>query len=90
MKKQKILQVQDRSIALISQYDDDYICLTDMAKHKSEERTGVVIQNWLRNRNTVEFLGLWEELNNPSFNVIGFDDIKSQVGLNSFRSLCMK
>jgi hypothetical protein len=55
-----------------------------MAKHKSEDRTDVIIQNWLRNRNTVEFLGLWEQLNNPDFNPIGFDGIKKQVGLNSF------
>lgn len=82
--KQKILDVQSKPIALISQGEEDYICLTDMAKQKSEDRTDVIIQNWLRNRNTVEFLGLWEELNNPDFNPIGFDGIKTQVGLNSF------
>jgi hypothetical protein len=84
MKKQKMIEVQNKPISLMNHHDEDYICLTDMAKHKSEDRTGVIIQNWLRNRNTVEFLGLWEQLNNPSFNVIGFDDIKSQVGLNTF------
>jgi hypothetical protein len=84
MKKQKMIEVQNKPISLITHEEEDYICLTDMAKHKSEDRTDVIIQNWLRNRNTVEFLGLWEELNNPVFNPIGFDGIKNQVGLNSF------
>jgi hypothetical protein len=48
------------------------------------ERTDYIIQNWLRNRNTVEFLGIWEQLNNPDFNPIEFDGIRKQAGLNSF------
>lgn len=62
----------------------DYISLTDIARYKDANRTDYLIMNWLRNRNTLEFLGLWEQLNNPSFNPIEFDVIKGQAGLNSF------
>ena len=63
---------------------DDYISLTDIARYKDSERTDYIIQNWLRNRNTIEFLGIWEQLNNPDFNPIEFDGIRRQAGLNSF------
>ncbi|MBI5451033.1 MAG: KilA-N domain-containing protein [Gammaproteobacteria bacterium] len=59
-------------------------CLTDIARYRDAERTDYLIQNWLRNRNTIEFLGIWEQLNNPGFNPIEFDGIKKQSGLNSF------
>jgi hypothetical protein len=64
--------------------DADFICLTDIARYKDADRTDDLIRNWLRNRNTVEFLGLWEQLNNPGFNPVEFDGIKMQAGLNSF------
>ena len=69
---------------MLSQKDEDYICLTDIARFKDSERTDYIIQNWLRNRNTIEFLGVWERLNNPGFNPIEFDGIRKQAGLNSF------
>ncbi len=62
--------------------EEDYISLTDMLKAKDGE---FFFSNWLRNRNTVEFLGIWEKLNNPDFNCVEFDIIKSQAGLNSYR-----
>ncbi|HSQ98257.1 MAG TPA: KilA-N domain-containing protein [Rickettsiales bacterium] len=62
--------------------NDDYLCLTDMIKAKDG---GFFVADWLRNRNTVEFLGIWEELNNPNFNYGEFATIKSQVGLNSYK-----
>lgn len=62
----------------------DFISLTDIARYKDKERTNYIIQNWMRNRNTIEFLGLWEKLNNPNFKSIEFDAFKSQAGLNSF------
>ena len=62
--------------------EEDYISLTDMLKAKDGE---FFFSNWLRNRNTVEFLGIWEKLNNPDFNYVEFDIIKSQAGLNSYR-----
>jgi len=69
---------------LYSQLEEDYISLTDIARYKNQERTDDLIRNWLRNRNTLEFLGIWEQLNNPDFNPVEFDGIKMQAGLNSF------
>lgn len=63
--------------------DDDYISLTDIARYKSDEPK-MVIQNWMRNRNTIEFLGVWESLHNPDFKGIEFDAFRKQAGLNSF------
>ena len=64
--------------------EEDYISLTDIAKYHNPELPGYVIQNWMRNRSTVEFLGLWEELNNPEFNCLEFEAIKQAAGSNSF------
>ena len=74
--------VQNTQITVIKQNEDDYICLTDMLKAKDGE---FFFSNWLRNRNTIEFLGIWEQLMNPNFNCAEFDIIKSQAGLNRFR-----
>ena len=63
---------------------DDYISLTDIAKVKDSDNPRYIIQNWMRNRNTIEFLGVWESLYNPNFNRVEFDTVKSQAGLNSF------
>lgn len=62
----------------------DYISLTDIARYHNPELPGYVIQNWMRNRTTIEFLGLWEELNNPQFNCLEFEAIKQLAGSNSF------
>jgi len=78
------LTVLDHEIATSVIDGVEYINITDIAKFKSPDRTGVIIGNWLRNRNTIEFLGIWEQLNNPDFKVIEFDDFKKQAGLNSF------
>ena len=63
---------------------NDYISLTDIAKKREGEYPGYVIQNWLRNKSTVAFVGLWEFIHNPNFNCIEFEAIKSEAGLNSF------
>jgi hypothetical protein len=63
---------------------DDYISLTDIAKVKDSDNPRYIIQNWMRNRNTIEFLGVWESLYNPNFNRVEFDAFRSQAGLNSF------
>ena len=63
---------------------DDFISLTDIAKLKDSDNPRYIIQNWLRNRNTIEFLGVWESLYNPYFNRVEFDAFRSQAGLNSF------
>ena len=76
------ISVKDTEVSVIRVQDEDYISLTDMLKAKDGE---FFFSNWLRNRNTVEFLGIWEKLNNPNFNCAEFDIIKSQAGLNSYR-----
>ncbi len=78
------ITVLTREVTILPVKQEDYICLTDIARYKDAERTDYLIQNWLRNRNTIEFLGIWEHLNNPAFNPIEFDGIKKQSGLNSF------
>ena len=78
------INVLNKDVTITSYKDADYICLTDIARFKDAERTDYIIMNWLRNRNTIEFLGIWEQLNNPGFNPIEFDGIKKQAGLNSF------
>ena len=62
----------------------DYISLTDIAKFKNANHSDDVVRSWLRNRNTIEFLGVWEKLNNPGFNPVEFDGIRIEAGLNSF------
>jgi hypothetical protein len=82
--KKTIIEVKGAGVAILSQGADDFISLTDIAKFKDPKRTDYLISNWLRNRNTIEFLGIWEGLNNPDFNPIEFDGIRKQAGLNSF------
>ena len=62
----------------------DFICLTDIAKYKNPEDPRFIVYSWLRNKNTIVFLGLWEELHNPDFNRVEFDTVKNEAGLNSF------
>lgn len=78
----KSLMVQGVEIHLVTKGDEDYISLTDMVS--SFEGGSTLIESWLRNKNTVEFLGVWELLNNPSFNSPGFEGIKNKAGLNRF------
>ena len=80
----KKIEVLAREVRLTGVNDQDYICLTDIARYKDSERTDYLISNWLRNRNTIEFLGIWEQINNPGFKPIEFDGIKKEAGLNSF------
>ena len=78
------IEVQGRAIAVRAGDAADFISLTDIAKFKNPDHADDVIRNWLRNRNTVEFLGVWERLNNTGFNPVEFDGIRIQAGLNSF------
>jgi hypothetical protein len=82
--KKSIIEVRGAAITIVSQQNQDFISLTDIARFKSADRFDDLIRNWLRNRNTVEFLGVWERLNNPGFNPVEFDGIRIQAGLNSF------
>ena len=81
MHKQSQIEVENKLISIIKQDDHDYISLTDMVRGKEGSDH---IRNWMRNRNTVEFLGLWETLNNPGFKPVEFDTFRKQAGLHSF------
>ncbi|MFA6409442.1 MAG: KilA-N domain-containing protein [Gammaproteobacteria bacterium] len=80
----KKIITQGLQIAVIKNRNEDYISLTDMAKFKDREATGIVIANWLSTKYTIQFIGAWEQLNNPSFNVIEFNNIKNEAGTNGF------
>ena len=82
--KRSTIEVQGTGVTILSQASDDYISLTDIAKHKDPDRSDHVIQNWMRNRNTIEFLGVWERLNNVGFKPLEFEGFKNRAGLNSF------
>ncbi|MGM0565669.1 MAG: KilA-N domain-containing protein [Bacteroidota bacterium] len=82
MSKAKSLIVQGKDINVLKQKEGHYISLTDMIKAKDGD---FFIADWLRNRNTLEFLGIWESVNNPSFNYGEFAIIRSQAGLNSYK-----
>ena len=79
MEKMKVL---DTDITVVNVNNEDYICLTDMIKAKDGD---FFVTDWLRNRNTLEYLGIWERVNNPTFNYGEFAIIKSQSGLNRFK-----
>jgi hypothetical protein len=81
MAKTNIITVQDVPIAIVVENNDDYICLTDMAKGQEGEDH---IRNWMRNRNTIEFLGTWEMLHNPTFKGVEFDTFLHEAGANRF------
>ena len=83
MKKQKI-DIKGTKVVIFSKEKEDYISLTDIAKYKNSERSDYILQNWMRNRSTIEFIGLWEQLHNPDFNSIEFDGFKNEAGSNSF------
>ncbi len=83
MKGSKIL-VQNTEVSIKQHHKVDFISLTDIARYKDKERSDYILQNWMRNRETIEFLGLWEKINNDGFNSIEFDGIKMQAGVNSF------
>ena len=82
MNKSSELDIRGISVRVVNINGEDYICLTDMLKAKDGE---VFITDWLRNRNTLEFIGIWEQVYNPSFNYGEFATIRNQAGLNSFK-----
>jgi len=82
MSKTSKIQVEDKLISIVKKDEQDYICLTDMLKAKDGS---FFITDWLRNRNTLEFLSVWEKINNPNFNYGEFATIRNKSGLNSFK-----
>jgi len=83
VKNQKI-NIKGTEVLIYTNNSDDYISLTDIARFRDADRSDYILQNWMRNRSTIEFIGLWEMFNNPNFNSIEFDGIKNMSGSNSF------
>ncbi|PIX68498.1 DNA-binding protein [Candidatus Roizmanbacteria bacterium CG_4_10_14_3_um_filter_39_13] len=80
----KKIITQGLQIAVIKNNEEEYISLTDMAKFKERETTGIVIANWLSTKYTIQFMGAWEQIYNPHFNVMEFNNIKNEAGSNGF------
>ena len=83
--KKDTIEAKGLSIQVYTEdFKNDYISLTDIARYKNSDDPRFVIQNWMRNRNTLEFIGLWETLNNRNFNRVQFDTFRNEAGLNRF------
>lgn len=83
MKNKKQINIKGTIVTFFSEKDDDFICLTDMAKFKTYD-SGIVISNWLTTKYTVQFMGAWEQMHNPEFNLMEYHKIKNDVGTNGF------
>lgn len=84
MAKKQTIHINGSDIVVLKQNTDDYISLTDMAKYKNAEATGIVISHWLSARYALDYLGIFERLNNPNFNITEFGNIRSEAGSNGF------
>ena len=78
------INVKEKEITIITIAEKDYVSITDIAKYKNAANADDVIKNWMRNRNTIELLGLWETIHNPNFKPVEFDGFRKEAGLNSF------
>ena len=78
------IDVQGKEITIISRERQDYSSLTDIAKYRNRDAPADIVKNWMRNRSTIEFLGLWEQLNNADFKLVEFDQFKNEAGANHF------
>lgn len=83
-KKNREIEVLATPVKVTRQAEADFLSLTDIARHRDAERTDDLIRNWIRNRNTIEFLGIWEQINNPDFKPVEFDGFRKEAGLNTF------
>ena len=84
MAKNQKIDVRGTEITVLKIEQEDFISLTDIARHKDPEHTDSIIQNRMRNRNTIELLGFWESIYNPNFKPLEFEGFRKQAGLNSF------
>jgi hypothetical protein len=82
MTSKKLIEIQGAEINIITKDENDYISLTDMVKNFEDGLS--LIERWIRNKNTIEYLGVWEKINNPDFNSLEFDVIKNEAGSNRF------
>ncbi len=78
------IDVQGTEVTIFQKEQKDYLSLTDIARYKNPHEPKDVVKNWLRSKNTIEFIGLWEILNNPNFKGVEFDHFKNEAGYNSF------
>ena len=79
MSKNRKIEVHGTEIMMFTERENEYISLTDIARYRDAERSDYILQNWMRNRSTIEFVGLWELFNNPGFNSIEFNGIKNMA-----------
>jgi len=82
--KSNKIAVKGLEISFLQTNQEDYICITDIAKFKNPDAPADIIKNWLRSKNTIELLGLWEKLHNPIFKLVEFDQFKNEAGYNHF------
>ena len=89
LQNQEIIEAKGFSIQIFTEdFKNDFLSLTDIAKYRNSDDPRFVVQNWMRNRNTLEYLGIWETLNNPNFNRVQFDTYKSEcLKTNSIRAI---
>jgi hypothetical protein len=78
------IEARGREITVLKIDQEDFLSLTDIARHKDSKHTDMIIHNWMRNRNTIELLGFWESIYNPHFKPLEFEGFRKQAGLNSF------
>ncbi len=82
--KKTVIEVQGTAIVVLNQKNQDYLSLTDIARYRNSQEPFAVINNWMRGRSTIEFLGLWERLSNPDFKPLEFERFRSEAGSNYF------
>ena len=78
--KTREIEVLDTSVKISRFEEEDFLSLTDIARHRDSDRTDDLIRNWIRNRNTIEFLGIWEKIHNSGFNPVEFDGFRMAAG----------
>ncbi|MDO5447484.1 MAG: KilA-N domain-containing protein, partial [Prevotellaceae bacterium] len=83
-KKVAKIEVKNTVIRTLQQNGMDYVCITDIARQKNAEEPKDVVKNWMRLKNTIEYMGLWEKLNNPHFKGVEFDSLFQEAGTNAF------
>ena len=83
-KKNKKIDVAGTKVAVVQKDNEEYVSITDIAKYKNPDAPADIVKNWLRSKNTIELLGLWEKLNNPDFKLVEFDQFKNEAGFNHF------
>lgn len=82
--KNTTIEVQGTTITILAQHEQDYLSLTDIARYRNSQEPFAIINNWIRSRSTIEFLGLWEKLSNPNFKPLEFERFRNEAGSNYF------